>query len=230
MKLLKDIYPEIEIDDIVIRPTDDDVVINNCEYRLANVYRKIWSLKENNRFGNFSYWMVYPRILEEDTIQIDDLIFVDDEFAKHPVSWTYAIRDQDEIIDGKMKRSSVYIIFRNNKEFFVEKTSSPFGPTEIIRYINNHPFNFNQIDYWTKFVGRNVLYYGHSGIVTRFNPHSHYIEITIHGRDRFMNMNNSRSDYDALGLLDTKMCYQTFDIAGDDIIARASILNPFIQW
>ena len=138
---LTDIYPGITTKDFKFELSNADVVIEKEEYRLARIYREA-----DDKFPDFSYDVVYPRRKRPRTLNIDEIVFVPDDFINHPVDWRIVESCDDDISNNIFHRELYYNIFRNGKYFYGGFATKNEAET-FLQMIFNHPFDFNMIEW-----------------------------------------------------------------------------------
>ena len=230
---LTDIYPDITIEDFNFELSRADVVIDGDNYRLARIYRQA-----DGKFPEFSYNVVYPRIKNTHTVNIDDIIFVPDEFVNNPVKWSIKVDVKDVIRDNVFKRGYFYYIYRNNKMFMGYFESKNTAET-VLRMIKRHPFDFDFIN-WDMMINRYpVKFMGIPGRIEKYISCSYNLACTLVISDKVsindlmlledkVNMITETSDPN----MDKLFKSIVFDIDCSDLFNKRkielSLLNPYI--
>ena len=181
IKLLDD-----DVDFSNIRPYDWDLVLNGKPYYVCRIPGYAHTISYiGGRATREELWC-YPR---DEKPSIDNLVEYD---LKNPVSWGIEYHEDHKT---KCKWDEVFIrdgehtvITRNGKKFYTvggRRDYSVIEAMSLLYKIQDHPLEFDTIDFDKKMIGRKIWYRSQPGIITNYVHGECCVMVVPDGFDRW---------------------------------------------
>lgn len=195
-----------------INPIDWDVVIKGQPYyvcRLEGYYHSI-----GGTYGNNCYWC-YPR---NEHPTFENLL----QFNGAPVRWGFTFDDNNykrfKYGEGEVLHNHIVTITRNGEPFYdFGCCGVAYGvgkAMEIIESIDEHPLEFNSIDFDKKMIGRKVWFRDYPAIISRYVTGQACVLLEPDGIDKFPK----------------PKCFNDDDMYYEDTDVKLEIFSENIWW
>ena len=152
-----------------IKPLDWDLEINGIPYYVCRIEGYCHSISwQGGNETRHELWC-YPR---HEQPSLENLV---EYTLKSPVAWGIEYDEVHKIShkwdEAEIRSGARTVITRNGKPFYTvgggRDYSIPKAIT-LIAKINEHPLDFNVIEYYNKMIGRKVWYNGQPSIITHY--------------------------------------------------------------
>lgn len=152
-----------------VKPFDWDLVIGGKPYYVCRIDGYSHSYAWNGGMETKQDLWCYPR---NEKPSCDNLI----EYSlKSPVAWGIEYREEPCIVskygETETRENRFTVITRNGEKFYTVgggKEYSIIKAMYLLHEIQDHPLEFDAIDYDLKAVGRRIWYRGQKAVITRF--------------------------------------------------------------
>ena len=158
------IEEDIYISKVKMQKMDWDVVMGDIPYQVVRIEGYVHTI--GGRWGDNEYW-AYPRNQQP---SYENLIEFESE---HPVRWGIKFEPKhyrkDKWDESRLEYSAPVTITRNGEDFYTLWGGLNYGIDKarvLISEINEHPIDFNSIDYDKRIIGRKVWWRSQPAIVT----------------------------------------------------------------
>ena len=152
-----------------IKPFDWDLVIGSQPYYVCKIPDRCHSIKWHNGQETRQCLWCYPR---DEKPTIDNLIEYD---LPSPVAWGIEYKEDHSITfkwdESETRNSCRTMITRNGEPFYTVGGGMAYSIPKAMTLINDieeHPLEFDTIDYDKKMIGRKIWYRSQPGKITRF--------------------------------------------------------------
>lgn len=181
---IKLIKKETNFEELKMRKMDWDVVIGNRPYQVVRIEGYVHTI--GGKWGDNNLW-AYPRN-EEPTY--DNLI----EFGSDsPVMWGIKFEPHHYMKtkwgETEIRNSGSVTITRNGEDFYTLMGSGRYYGIDkarvLITRIEEHPLDFNMIDYDKKMIGRKVWWRSQPAIITDWIKGQACVILEPDGIERF---------------------------------------------